>query len=332
MLPATEAETERVVGYMQSQAPDLAVQFVQKVYSENVIHVRHDVWDVHTDADRWWVITEPMNLYSQRDFPNMDLALTCHVGLCLRIPRSERSKLSELPIEPFAECYRYMEEASEALRHAHEVSDYQAIGVRCRECLLAFGLAGRAAIPWKSEEEPPKDADFKAWTEHIFNTILPGGSNEQQRHLLKTLLDSAWKVANWLTHAKSSHWHDAEAAVATTENAVTLAVSALIRFIRGVPDECPACGSQRLSPERGSRTDDPETDWERPTCDKCGWTGTPMRIDPVAERRAKRPSPAPASECVVPTVPLRTLTKPASTVNRKRSKPKRLSKPRRRSD
>jgi hypothetical protein len=35
------------------------LQFVQKMYSENVLHVRHDVWDVHTDVDRWWVITDP---------------------------------------------------------------------------------------------------------------------------------------------------------------------------------------------------------------------------------------------------------------------------------
>ena len=65
MLAATQKEIDHVTEYMQSQAPDLAVQFVQKVYSENVLHVRHDVWDVHTDVDRWWVITEPMNLYSQ---------------------------------------------------------------------------------------------------------------------------------------------------------------------------------------------------------------------------------------------------------------------------
>ena len=86
MLPATQEEIDHVTQYMQSQAPDLAVQFVQKVYSENVLYVRHDVWDVHTDVDRWWVITEPINLYSHDQFPNMDLALTFHVGLNLRIP------------------------------------------------------------------------------------------------------------------------------------------------------------------------------------------------------------------------------------------------------
>ena len=92
MLSATQKEIERVTEYMRSQAPDLKVELVQKVYSENVLHVRHDVWDVHTNVDRWWVITKSMNLYAQEHFPNMDLALTFHIGLCLRIPRSERQK------------------------------------------------------------------------------------------------------------------------------------------------------------------------------------------------------------------------------------------------
>src|SRR5213594_2129745 len=138
MLPATDAEIERIKDYMQTEAPDLTVTFLQKVYSENMLNIAHDVWDVHTNVDRWWVITEPMNLYSQDQFPNMDLALTFHVGLCLRIPRSERAKLSELPVEPFAECYRCLQEASDALAQASEVADYQSIGVRCREALLAF--------------------------------------------------------------------------------------------------------------------------------------------------------------------------------------------------
>jgi hypothetical protein len=74
MLDATPNESERVTEYMRSEAPELTVELVQKVYSENVLNIRHDVWDVHTDVDRWWVITEPMNLYAQEQFPNMDLA------------------------------------------------------------------------------------------------------------------------------------------------------------------------------------------------------------------------------------------------------------------
>ena len=127
--------------YMNWQAPDLTVEFLQKVYTETILN--HDVWDVHTDVDRWWVITNPTNPYSQVQFPNMDLAVTFHVGLRLRVPLSQRAKLSELPVEPLVACFRHMSEASDALANAQEVSDFQTVDVRCREALLAFTSAQR---------------------------------------------------------------------------------------------------------------------------------------------------------------------------------------------
>jgi hypothetical protein len=309
VLPATEQETKAIIEYMNWQAPDLTVELVQKVYSENVLHVCHNVWDVHTDKDRWWVITEPANLYSQAQFPNMDLALTFHVGLCLRIPRSQRPKVADLPIEPFAEAYRYLDEAHEALRQAQEVADYQAIGVRCREALLAFTAAAQVVVPWPSATNAPKKSDFKAWAEHVCNVTMPGSSHEDRRHLVKALLDIAWKFSQWLTHAKSSKWHDAEAGISAMETAVSLATSAVIRHIRGVPESCPACGSHRLSPQRGFHKDLPEDEWERAVCDKCGWAGDPVPVEEVPEPPEESKGP-PEGECVIPTVPLRKLLRP----------------------
>ena len=313
MLPATPEETQAIVDYINRQAPDLKVEFLQKVYTENVLNHQHHVWDVHTNVDRWWVITNPTNLYSQEQFPNMDLAVTLHVGLCLRIPRSEKQKLSELPIEPLAECYRYMGEASDALDHAQEVADYQAIGVRCREALLAFTSAAQIVMPWTSSETKPKKADFKAWVDHICAVSMSGQTHEHRRLLFKTLLDSAWKFSNWLTHAKTSRWYDAEAATSTVEHAISLGTSAVVRHLRSVPETCPACGSHRLSPQRGVNSEHPDIEWERPTCEKCGWAGesvpifaTPDSYEPEAEDR-----PPPDGECVIPTVPLRTLKKPS---------------------
>lgn len=310
MLPATDEETESVTEYMRSEAPDLTVTMVQKVYSENVLHVRHDVWDVHTNEDRWWVITEPTNLYAQDQFPNMDLALTFHIGLCLRAPRSQKRKLSDLPIEPFAEAYRYLSEASDAVKQAEEVADYKAIGVRCREALLVFVDAGQTVLPWTSAEPRPKRADLNAWADHICNVALAGASHEHRRHLFKALLDNAWKFANWLTHANGTKWHDAEAAVAITESAISLCTSAVIQHLRGVPDECPACGSHRLSPQRGVNTDTPGVEWERPTCDKCGWVGEPVAINEVPEPHDVTAQTPPEGDCVIPTAPLRALRRP----------------------
>jgi hypothetical protein len=274
---------------------------------------QHAVWDVHTNVDRWWVITNPTNLYSQEQFPNMDLAVTFHVGLCLRVPRSEKSKLSELHVEPFAACFRHMSDASDALSSAQEVTDFQVVGVRCREALLAFTSAAQIVMPWSNDDDSkPKQADFKAWVDHICSVSPAGQAHEHRRHLFKTLLDEAWRFSNWLTHAKASTWYDAEAATSIVEHALGLATSLVIRQVRAVPEACPACGSNRLSPERGFHSSVPDVEWERPTCDKCDWTGEPVPILASPEAYAEEGASPPEGDCIIPTVPLRELHKPRS--------------------
>jgi hypothetical protein len=315
MLPFTPEEKQIVIDYMNSQAPDLTVEFLQKVYVENVLSHQHAVWDVHTNVDRWWVITNPTNLYSQEQFPNMDLAVTFHVGLCLRIPRSERPKLSDLYIEPLAACFRQLSEAFDALRGAQEVTDFQAIGVRCREALLAFTSAAQIILPWIGDEaSKPKQADFKAWVDHICSVSLAGQTQEHRRHLFRMLLDEAWRFSSWLTHAKASTWYDAEAAAATVDHALGLATALVVRQVRAVPDACPACGSNRLTPQRGFHSSAPDMEWERPTCDKCGWAGEPAPIfdDPHDYTAVEQEHVPPEGDCVIPTVPLRELRKPGS--------------------
>jgi len=312
MLQATEQEIATVRDYIQSQAPDLTVTFLQKVYVENIGSHPHAVWDVHTDKDRWWVITNPSNLYSQQQFPNMDLALTFHVGLCLRVPRSERQKISDLPAEPFMECFRQLREMSDALGSASEVADYQALGVRGREVLLALVSIGQDAIPWTGTSPAPKRADFRAWADHFCDQALGGPAQEDRRHLLKATLSAAWKFTNWLTHAKASTWYDAEAAETTVEHVVGLMTSALIRRIRGVPETCPACGSHHLAPERGSHSELEGVVFEQATCPKCGWTGSPvpMVIPDDFEFDENEGRPPPDGECAIMETPLTEIRRP----------------------
>jgi hypothetical protein len=148
MLKATNEEIDEVREYFEWQAPDLEVTFLQKVYSEAVLNTRHDVWDIHTNADRWWVITGGTNLYSQDQFPNMDLALTFHIGLMLRIPRTEEQQENDLRIVPFGPVFQKMEEAGAAVTQAHNLADYQAVGVRCREMLLELIGVAQDAATW----------------------------------------------------------------------------------------------------------------------------------------------------------------------------------------
>ena len=131
--------------------------------------------------------------------------------------------------------------------------------------------------------------------------------HEHRRHLLKTLLDEAWRFSNWLTHAKASTWYDAEAATTTVEHALGLASSLVIRHVRAVPEACPTCGSNRLSPQRGFHSSAPNVEWERPTCDICGWFGDPVPIlgNPEAYATSDEDEcPPPEGDCVIPSVPL----------------------------
>ena len=309
MLKSTDEEIEEVREYFEWQAPDLEVTFMQKVYSEAVLSTRHDVWDIHTNKDRWWVITGGTNLYSQEQFPNMDLALTFHIGLMLRIPRTTERQADGLRILPFGLVLQKIEEAGTAVTQAHDLAGYQAVGVRCREALLELIGVTQDAAMWT--DTPPQRANFREWVEIICNDLRPGDTNKERRRALKGALDSAWTFSNWLTHSKSANWIDADMAHSLTELASGMATSLIVRELRGVPMGCPNCGSPHLEPEQGENTAAPGVLWERPRCADCGWTGKPVPIldleegQPIITREGEN-----TDECGIMTVPLRTILKP----------------------
>src|SRR6266508_1285272 len=84
-MRASRWERDQVRSYFQSQWPDDPVVHLEKVASEQVAGVPHDIWDVHCAGGRWWALTNPLNAYSQEDFKSRDVVLTFHVGLALRV-------------------------------------------------------------------------------------------------------------------------------------------------------------------------------------------------------------------------------------------------------
>ncbi len=87
-MESPERERQYIVDYMAATTPDEKVEHLEKVHSDRIMGQDHDIWDVHTDKERWWVITGPTNLYSQKQFPSMDTALTFHIGLMTRVRNS----------------------------------------------------------------------------------------------------------------------------------------------------------------------------------------------------------------------------------------------------
>ena len=137
-----------------------------------------------------------------------------------------------------------LQEAEEALAQAEEVSDHQSIGVRCREVLIGFIHVAQDSIELPNAATAPKRSDFRAWSELLANLLLPGETHQERRGLMKSTAVEAWSFVNWLTHAKDSHIHDAESAVAITNLTLSLYTTAVIRLLREVPDACPNCGSK----------------------------------------------------------------------------------------
>lgn len=278
MLKYTEEEKQAVIDYYLGQSPEgTEVTFAQKVYAESVIGHTHAVWDVHASDGRWWVITNPTNLYSQDQFPNMDLAITFHMGLCLRIPRNDIKQADVESVRPFTDVLQSVADCEAALGQANDAGAFRAIGVRCRENLLAFVHAAQDACEWP-EQDRPQRSNFKAWVDWIFDTFLGGADNRERRRLIKTTMKEAWDYVNWLTHSQSGKWMDAEIATNAVSHAIGIATSICVRHLRGVPDQCPACESHRLFPEEGMNPEHPEMIFERPVCSECGWAGEPVLV------------------------------------------------------
>ncbi|WP_417794783.1 hypothetical protein [Terasakiella pusilla] len=281
MLEFTDEEKQEVIDYYLGQSPEgTEVRFAQKVYAESVIGHTHAVWDIHASDGRWWVITNPTNLYSQEQFPNLDLAITFHLGLCLRIPRNDLKQVDVEIVRPFTDVLNAIRECEAALAQANDPGAFRAIGVRCRENLLAFVHAAQDAYDWP-EQDLPQRSNFKLWVERIFDAFLSGADNRERRRLIKTTLKETWDYANWLTHSQSGKWMDAEVATNAVSHAIGMATSICVRHLRGVPDQCPACESHRLFPEEGLDPKNPEVIFERPVCSDCGWAGDAV---PVGER------------------------------------------------
>ncbi len=278
VTPHAEHEIEEVRDYFELEAGE-DVLHLEKVASDRVFGTKYDVWDVHTTTERWWVVTSPMNLYRQADFPSLDYILSFHIGLSARVlaRKAAESPVSDEEQNRLAAAWRRWEQSVSALNAGEEAEDFQAVGMRCRECLLEFvrAVADQKMVPKGSDA--PKGADFTAWAQMIAETVASGSSATKLRGYLKTVANSAWQYVNWLTHARTAARPDAEIAVEIAQHLISLYGSALIRYERGTPDRCPVCGSYQI---RRHYSPDAEEDPYVSTCSRCGWNEELPQTEP----------------------------------------------------
>jgi len=193
-----------IARYVEIEAPDENVQHVERVKREIVLGDTYDIWDVTTDKDRWWVITNLTNLYSQHHFPSLDYTISFHIGLMMRL-RSRPVGGDEQEPSPFDEVFRRQEQAKTRHDQAMEAEDYQAVGMQLRECLISLIAAVRRRLELPLSAELPQGANFNGWSEVLINKCCPGESHQELRQYLKGVSKDTWQLVNWLTHHRNAN-------------------------------------------------------------------------------------------------------------------------------
>lgn len=220
---------------------------LEKIKSEVVYGTEHVAWDVHTDEPgRWWVITEPTNLYSQQEFPSLDYTLSFHVGVMARVAARDAKRAPSSRKDRLRSAWRRWETATEVIDFAQEAEDFQAVGMRCRETLISLVKALQKDIVLPEDVERPKAADFVSWFAYIAEHYARGARNEHVRSYLKATSREAWQLVNWLTHTSKASLHEAHLALDATSNLLGMASLVVMHAESEAPQTCPACGSYRI--------------------------------------------------------------------------------------
>jgi hypothetical protein len=279
----SEREAREIRDYVEWQAHgEEKLLHAEKAASERVFGRDYDVWDVHTDKERWWVITNPTNLYSQILMPSLDYTLSFHIGVMARVAARREPEGSTAEQEFLMVTSCKMVQASESFDRADEAEEFQAVGMRCRECLLTLIRELTDGSDIAQGDDLPKAADFSGWSDRIANAIAPGNSAEHVRGYLKTTAERAWRLTNWLTHAVNATRDDAELALSATSHVINSYALSVLKRRTDSPERCARCKSYKITiewrPELGP------TGMYVPRCESCGAEKLPAK----PPRRRKR--------------------------------------------
>ena len=270
------AEKE-IADYVLSQTRDESVQNVERVKTEYIVSTAYEIWDVTTDKDRYWVVTNPTNLYSQRHFPSLDYTLSFHVGLTMRI--ASRNQAGEPKSAPFDEVFRRKNQASDLLERAVEAVDFQAVGMQLRECLISLIATIRRRVQISSFEERPKDADVIGWNKLFVGYFCPGEKNDELRNYLKSITEKAWALVCWLTHHRNANKTAALIALEAVAAIVNHYFDLLRRERADRVNQCPRCASRDVHSFFDMNIQPDGAYFE--TCAACDWDNHPNPADDI---------------------------------------------------
>jgi hypothetical protein len=229
VMPRDGDEVREIAEYVEWQAKNETVVHAEKVTTEYVMGRKHEGWDMRTDKERYWVITSPTNLYTQELFPSLDYTLSFHIGVTAPMMSKREPDVDVLEKMTMPNAWRRWEEAGELLNEAEEAEDFQAFGMRCRECLIVMvrTLSTPTMVP--ADTVAPKHADVVHWCELIANHVAKGASAKEIRGYLKATSKNGWELVNWLTHAQNATRADAILAHDVTQHVLGVFGTAMFR-------------------------------------------------------------------------------------------------------
>lgn len=262
-----EHEERAIRDYVNGQSPkDDQAELVQRVRAQRILGRTHEVFDVHCEKTRWWVITDPTNLYLQTDFPDSEQALIFHIGLGAILAERSRGELPEEEVEYVAAPWRRYRDALDVMNEASEAEDFQAVGIKCRDALIALGKLHQDSH-WLGElAEKPKVADFKGWGS-IYAERLSDG---RTRNYVKALVEKTWDLAVALQHNSNATPFDADLMLEATAHLISTVSRLMYRIEHGDPERCPKCESYKLD-EDIEHDDGAQGFYASTVCAKCGW-------------------------------------------------------------
>lgn len=272
-MPQPEHKARDIAEYVELEAPDEKVVHCELVKTEFVAGTSYDVWDVHTDKNRWWVITNATNLYRQTEFLSLDYTLSFHIGLMARVAARNRREPEKETADILA-VFRKLEQIADAADRADEVRNFNLsacnavkLSSPCRESwhpwLLKFTLT-------------PRSKRQKNWSGAAAEVLCSGSRARESRAFLKAVSSRAWDLVSWLTHASNSTHQDMLMAVTATQACVDALAIMLKKHRSGVPDRCPNCASYQVTALYR-----PEFETESgyiQFCPKCQWSDAPERV------------------------------------------------------
>lgn len=270
-----EFSAEDIRSYVRGQASDETILHLEKIKAEAIDHEVFEVWDVITDKNRWWVITNITNLYSQSHFPSLDYTLSFHIGLMRRL-QSRAPRVGDPFGDQFGQIFRRQEDIMDALDLAVEAEDFQKVGLSLRELLMTLVNCLGEFVELRKDIEAPKKGDFKAMTSAIYSSILPGRSNQAIRKFLTSSAEDVWELVNWLTHDRDAARSASLIAAQAVDALVGHSLFAFKGDQVGSLSACPICTSRRVRVHFDINIGDEGAYFS--SCASCLWSDHPNLI------------------------------------------------------